>query len=1154
MRYMKGKKGFTMVELLAVVAILAILVILVIPNVLRLFKEARKNTFVTEAKSLYGTVMKTNFLNTREPKVYSTGSLNLTGGKDLEYSISTNQLGQIVCFQVADSNYMWIYRSKGIPLRNEDDIAVEDEIAERDYDVIIDCNGAQNFDVTVPATLGAAGSWWEGDTDKSKIERIIFTYSYTSTDYDETFYSDGEKVGGLVTYVKDNIAYVAINRNKRKSKAIKMPADSSNTFSEFTNLKYISGLKLLDFSGVTNMDYFFGKAMSGEITSSKSLSYINGYESFNTANVTSAKYAFAGVKLSSLNLGNWNVSNLQDASGMFYKTNATVINLSGWNVTKVSNFTNMFNGNSRLESINLAGWHTNPNSDYTGMFNECGNLVSITADNAFKVSNTNVTMFKNDKKLIGANGTTYSTDKSSHARVDKDGAPGYFSLSTSDGIVSAKLYNGGSASGAYTELTSAGSVPPDWNYYSGARLLEVKLFSMKTGSTKTLDISVPAGMYIVNNSWTKSGSGISSVNFTKLASQGTGAYSNPQTGTLKYTFNSNATSGSVQLLVMFDATIWDKNKKDASAMGTDNMTSSAPIVVNYNNGSSIRKISNIHSAVGLGNTSNGLGYSFYSWNYNSNIYVDIPTVVLGNHYLLSSDQSTASYFYKKVTYETYATFKNQAGETVYAEITPDIVPAELSGMNFGESTSTVYKGEATNVYNNGAIHFPRPKYNVKTSDNPQLNTNLTVYIKASVTTLSGQTRTMSTSKTYKIKSGDLDITDLVVSSGEKTSPSESYYGDSGYSGVLGIFTLYNKGYADFNNVKVVFEYDTGTAANTAPSIKVLAARPFLQKNQEADAKITLINDSGSTVEAPSYKIKSSNTSDGAYVSAASVAESLGLSGNYYLKKIEYVIPKVSGTSGSETNSTNYLYHSSGSSSQSSGGNFLGLISKQATSKCSIYYNDSLIKTVTSTSKITTSPSFSGYISKINTPLGTEFTAGDDIELAINVNACSYPYTTTQAFSKPEVYLVLPFGINIESVIIGSSASVTTSEIQPVVTKVKTMEIDDELNNVYKITTNDKTWFGYVTIKSSGATGGPSTSKWFRVKLNTDIAMEYTSFNLRDRVLFKDASGQISVSGSYALYSESDRYDVDNDGSTSDKFGTISSATQKINIYSAEEED
>ena len=232
---------------------------------------------------------------------------------------------------------------------------------------------------------------------------------------------------------------------------------------------------------------------------------------------------------------------------------------------------------------------------------------------------------------------------------------------------------------------------------------------------------------------------------------------------------------------------------------------------------------------------------------------------------------------------------------------------------------------------------------------------------------------------------------------------------------------------------------------------------------------------------------------------------------------------------------------------------MGLVSKQATSKCSIYYNDTFLKTVSSTSTVTTSPGFSGYIAKINTPLGTEFTAGDDMELSINVASVSYPYTTTQAFSKPEVYLVLPFGITIDEVLIGNASGTTTTESEVEIARMKTVNIGDVLNNVYRLKTKNKVWFGYLNINNSGASAGKYTSKWFRVKLKTDISMEYTSINLRDRVYFKDENGHVSISGSYAQYSISDQYDVDNDGSTTDKYGTTNNTSQIINIYTSDDE-
>ncbi|MGN1028522.1 MAG: prepilin-type N-terminal cleavage/methylation domain-containing protein, partial [Bacilli bacterium] len=48
---MKNRKGFTLIELLAVIAILAILIIIALPNVMKMYVKAKKNTFLTEVQN-----------------------------------------------------------------------------------------------------------------------------------------------------------------------------------------------------------------------------------------------------------------------------------------------------------------------------------------------------------------------------------------------------------------------------------------------------------------------------------------------------------------------------------------------------------------------------------------------------------------------------------------------------------------------------------------------------------------------------------------------------------------------------------------------------------------------------------------------------------------------------------------------------------------------------------------------------------------------------------------------------------------------------------------------------------------------------------------------------------------------------------------------
>ena len=47
---MKRKNAFTLIELLAVIAVIAILTIIAVPNVMKLYKESKKNMFITQVR------------------------------------------------------------------------------------------------------------------------------------------------------------------------------------------------------------------------------------------------------------------------------------------------------------------------------------------------------------------------------------------------------------------------------------------------------------------------------------------------------------------------------------------------------------------------------------------------------------------------------------------------------------------------------------------------------------------------------------------------------------------------------------------------------------------------------------------------------------------------------------------------------------------------------------------------------------------------------------------------------------------------------------------------------------------------------------------------------------------------------------------------
>ena len=106
------KKGFTLVELLAVIAILAILVIIALPNVLSMYNEARKNTFITEVRDYYKAGEQNFLLNSGKAVVYTsltgvTGSktIEMTGNKNMQYYITFDANGKCTKLLATNGTY-----------------------------------------------------------------------------------------------------------------------------------------------------------------------------------------------------------------------------------------------------------------------------------------------------------------------------------------------------------------------------------------------------------------------------------------------------------------------------------------------------------------------------------------------------------------------------------------------------------------------------------------------------------------------------------------------------------------------------------------------------------------------------------------------------------------------------------------------------------------------------------------------------------------------------------------------------------------------------------------------------------------------------------------------------------------------------------------
>jgi prepilin-type N-terminal cleavage/methylation domain-containing protein len=145
---MKNRQGFTLVELLAVIAILAVLVIIALPNIVSLFNEAKKNSFINELKTIVQVAQNQwitdSMFNTNE-KEYSRcknnacpDNLELNGRKEIDYYIKLDKSGKIINFSATDGTYQYNYEGPGLDIEKINSV---EQVAQINSDDVLAISG-----------------------------------------------------------------------------------------------------------------------------------------------------------------------------------------------------------------------------------------------------------------------------------------------------------------------------------------------------------------------------------------------------------------------------------------------------------------------------------------------------------------------------------------------------------------------------------------------------------------------------------------------------------------------------------------------------------------------------------------------------------------------------------------------------------------------------------------------------------------------------------------------------------------------------------------------------------------------------------------------------------------------------------------------------
>lgn len=208
------------------------------------------------------------------------------------------------------------------------------------------------------------------------------------------------------------------------------PINTKYWFNNFSKLKSIENIELLDTSNVTDMkQMFYGCSALTSID----------LRSFDTSNVTMMSSMFAACTgLTNIDLAKFDTGNVLSFSGMFSGCRALAnIDLSNFDTSKAVLLGSMFNGCEMLTTIDLSSFDTSKVTETLYMFNGCSNLETIYASSLWtqaKMSyGKSLNMFEGCTKLVGGSGTVYNTSYIEYLYARIDGGtdnPGYFTEKT----------------------------------------------------------------------------------------------------------------------------------------------------------------------------------------------------------------------------------------------------------------------------------------------------------------------------------------------------------------------------------------------------------------------------------------------------------------------------------------------------------------------------------------------------------------------------------------------------------------------------------------------------------------------------------------------------------------------------------------------------
>ena len=429
MNPLKGKKGFTMVELLTVVAILGILVLIAAPKFLGYNEKAhvahiKADVKILEseidAKSLdlpdlskdWKTMNSTKMENlVKKGKVYDKKgkvtedryvNQKYLGVEYDELSFKSNLTGEFVFAEDEKVYYIDSFDPSLVKSEEYTDSQKADLAEEDEFIWIKDENGYYSVNqkeigyywyagsrktVTIPEKIkGEVLTSYYFMFSKTNVEKVI-SNNLNVKDLTGTFANSAAANLDLSEFNVSSVESLYSTFYGSQATNLNIANwDVSNVY-DLSGTFYGSQAKNLDVSkwhtsNVTTMYSTFYTSKSTTIDVSKwNTSKVNNMRAtfygtiattldvskWDTSNVTTMYSTFYGTKATVLDVSKWNTSNVTDMSYMFYGVSAPSGPLENFNTSKVTAMRSMFYSSS-IKTLNLSEWDTSKVTDFSSMF------------------------------------------------------------------------------------------------------------------------------------------------------------------------------------------------------------------------------------------------------------------------------------------------------------------------------------------------------------------------------------------------------------------------------------------------------------------------------------------------------------------------------------------------------------------------------------------------------------------------------------------------------------------------------------------------------------------------------------------------------------------------------------------------------------------